>query len=207
MNKKILVVIAFCLIATLLIQPVFAPGANNVLEIVKDIQTTVSTIVSDLANLYQKLWSDTDSVKNDTERITTTQANLSDWKLPAYTTAGIYNIVSVYVGDFYGDGVAQFTVTAKSEYLDGILEVYVDVSGDASADMPAMMLEATVDKNYGTTTFVGSWFSIRLNLKDTSPSFEKQIEWAYMVVAPPGAKITEVVSPPPPPAPTPPPPP
>jgi hypothetical protein len=233
MNKKVLIVVAFCFTATLLIPPVFAPPANNLFEMVQNIQTGVTTIISDLSTmsgvltnvqtkvdsiisalstmsgemttLYQKLWSDSDSVKSDTSRITTTQANLGEWILPAYTVEGFYDIVNVWVGDFYGDGVAQFTVTAKSEYLDGILEVWVDVGGDASADMPALKLEATVDENYGTTTFVGSWFSIRLNLGDDPPTFDKQIEWAYMVVAPPGAEIHELTSPPPPPAPTPPP--
>jgi len=69
MNKKILIAISFCLVATLVISPVLAPPGNNLLELVKDINAKVNTIITDLANLNQKLWSDSDSVKNDTTKV------------------------------------------------------------------------------------------------------------------------------------------
>ena len=197
MNKKILIVISVCLAATLLISPVFAPSANSLLVVIKDIQTNVNTIVLDLATLYQKLWSADDSIKNDTSLITTTQTNLGEWTLPQYTpreTTVFYQIMRVMVTE---GKAAQFTVTAKSvAYLnDAKIEVWVDVNDDNTAN--ALALEVEMDSStptYGTATFVGNSFILRLNVHEdpgNTVPFDKEINWAYTVVAPPGVEITE----------------
>ena len=52
-----------------------------------------------------------------------------------------------------------------------------------------------VGENYETTTFVGSMFALQLDVT-SPPYFDKEIEWAYIVVAPPEVEITKDISPP-----------
>lgn len=202
MNKKgFIAVVAFCLITTLFVTPVLAPAANNVFAIVQDVQSKVNTIISELSaiegmltNLYQGLWSASDSVKNDTSHIANTVANLGEWTLPAGAAADAYDMLAVSVPE---GKAAQFTITVNSEvYLNATLFVWVDVSDKGWADMRALELDLSAVPNEGTATFVGNLLVMRLDVH-SPPPFDKQIDWAYMAVAPPGVQITETTYSPP----------
>ena len=172
MNKKdLIVVVAFCLIATLFITPVLAPAANNLFDIVKDIQDKVNTIQGMLTSLYERLWSADDSIKNDTmylrTHVTNTTTKLGECTLPEGAAAGFYSILKV---NALAGQAAQFTVTVNSEaWLDATLYVWVDVSGKNWADMPALELDLESMDNDGTATFVGNWFVLRVDVNSPPP--------------------------------------